>query len=201
MLGAVTHKDDGRAIPVVFRRIGDKGVGKIFVIVVGGEKRRADHKMIKLILVLVDGGDHIVVFIAAHNVGRLHHEGLDVVLDKALERLLDVVNFQSVPLLELVDDDLAGEGSAHLEFGKFLLDCLFDRADGLFPAVVVAGAEAHNQNHGLGFLFLGLLFRVAAGDGKQRTQHGCGKKDGQNFFDFHVGFFLSVFLLFSCGLF
>ena len=76
---------------------------------------------------------------------RLNDEILDAVCNCAVERLGHVVDLLAVTLVYMVDDDLASEAAADRVVRERGLHRGLDRADGLAAAVVVAGAEADDQ--------------------------------------------------------
>ena len=76
---------------------------------------------------------------------RLIDEILDAVCNCAVERLGHVVDLLAVTLVYMVDDDLAGEAAADGVVRERLLHSGLDGADGFAAAVVVAGAEADDQ--------------------------------------------------------
>ena len=67
---------------------------------------------LKLVLVLVDHLHHLVVLCTVHQVGGLDDQVLHAVGHSAIQSLLHVVDLLAVAGLNMVDDDLCGEGTA-----------------------------------------------------------------------------------------
>ena len=88
---------------------------------------------------------HLVILGAVHQMGGLDDQGLDAVGNGAVHGLLHVVDLLPIPGLDMVDDDLGGEGAAdgplRISGGQSVLDAL----DVLHAAVVEAGAEGDHQ--------------------------------------------------------
>ena len=66
----------------------------------------------KLIPVLLNRLAHLVVLGAVHQVRRLDNQILDAVGNGTVKRLVHVVDLLAVAGLNVVDDDLRGEGAA-----------------------------------------------------------------------------------------
>ena len=77
--------------------------------------------------------------------GGLHHQLLHAVGDSALQSLLHVVDLLAVTGLDVVDDDLSGEGAAHGPIGVGRLQGVLNALDVGYAAVVEGGAEGHHQ--------------------------------------------------------
>ena len=175
--GAVAHEgDEGLAVVEGLGVLGD-GFDDLVEVLVRGQERRTQFDGVELPLILVEFFLEVGVFVTVHQVGRLDDEGLDAVCHSAVEGLLNVVDGQVVSLFELVDDDLARERAADVILRVCFRDGIFDSADGLVAAVVVARAKADDQDGGrLIFLYTGihgfgpsLFFLTAAGG--ERHQH------------------------------
>ena len=108
---------------------------------------------------------------------RLHDDFLHAVFHAAVERLGHVVDRDAVALLQLVDDDLRGEGAADVVVLPVLLaDSVFDGADGDVARVVVARAEARDEDdrlHGLLLFTRFLGTRGGVGAARERDGSGC----------------------------
>ena len=109
------------------------------------EERLGDDERLELIGISLCGGGKLVVLGAVHEVGRLYDEVLDAVGDGALKSLLHVVYKLAVAGLDVVDDDLRGEGAAHGPVGERGLQGLLDTADIGGAAVVERSAEADDE--------------------------------------------------------
>ena len=77
--------------------------------------------------------------------GGLHHQLLHTVGDSALQSLVHVVDLLAVTGLDVVDDDLSGEGAAHGPIGVGLLQGILNALDVGYAAVVEGGAEGDHQ--------------------------------------------------------
>ena len=77
--------------------------------------------------------------------GGLHHQLLHTVGDSALQSLVHVVDLLAVTGLDVVDDDLSGEGAAHGPIGVGRLQGVLNALDVSYAAVVEGGAEGHHQ--------------------------------------------------------
>ena len=77
--------------------------------------------------------------------GGLHHQLLHTVGDSALQSLVHVVDLLAVTGLDVVDDDLSGEGAAHGPIGVSRLQGVLNALDVGYAAVVEGGAEGHHQ--------------------------------------------------------
>ena len=106
----------------------------------------------------------VVVLQAVHQMGGLNHQILDPVGDGTVQGLAHIVDDFAVPVLHMVDDDLAGEASSHGILREGLLHSRLDGANGQAAVVVVAGAKADHQQLVLAdFIFVagGVLAGVA----------------------------------------
>ena len=122
------------------------GVDDGGVVTHGAQHRLGHGDGFELVAVRVQSFHHLVVLGAVHQVGGLHQQLLDAVLHGALESLIHVVDGDALPGLNVVDDDLGGEGAADAPVGEGGGQGLFDAADVLGAAVVEAGAEAHHED-------------------------------------------------------
>ena len=104
-----------------------------------------DADGLKVALHCVDSGGELVILGAVHQVCGLDHQVLNAVLFGAGQGLVDVVDGLVVAGLDMVDDDLGGEGSADgpVRIRRFQ-GCL-DAADIGRAALVEGCAEAHDQ--------------------------------------------------------
>ena len=81
-----------------------------------------------------------------HQMGGLDDQILHAVGNSALQSLLHVVDLLAVTGLDMVDDDLCGEGTADRPVGICGLDGVLDALDVRCAAVVEGGAEADDQD-------------------------------------------------------
>ena len=89
--------------------------------------------------------NQIGVFIAMHQVRRLHDQSLDTIFHGTVQRFGDVVNHLTVPVLHMVNDDLAGESPANAPVGECPLQSALNSADGHAAAVIEARSEGDHQ--------------------------------------------------------
>ena len=89
-----------------------------------------------------------------HQVRRLDNEVFDAVGDSALKRLLHIIDLLAVTRLNMVDDDLRGEGAADGPVGIRGLQGVFDALDVGNTAVIVGRAEGDNEQLVLADLIL-----------------------------------------------
>ena len=194
---AVAHEgDEGLAVVEglgVFR----DGVDDLVEVLVRGQERRAEFDGVEPAFIVGQFLFEVVVFVAVHQVRRLDDEGLDAVRNGSVERFLDVVDGEVVSLFQLVDDDLAREGTADLILRVCFGNGVLDRADGLLAAVVVARAEADDEDgRGLVFLHAGIdglgaaLFHFVASGGKRHQEAHC-ENDAKDLFNVFHGCFIS----------
>ena len=80
-----------------------------------------------------------------HQVGGLDDQLLHTVGDSALQSLLHVVDLLAVTGLDVVDDDLRGEGAAHGPVGVGRLQGVLNALDVGYAAVVEGGTEGYHQ--------------------------------------------------------
>ena len=80
-----------------------------------------------------------------HQVGGLDDQILHAVGHSAVQSLLHVVDLLAVAGLNMVDDDLCGEGAADRPIGISGLQRILDALDILHPAVVEGGTEGDHQ--------------------------------------------------------
>ena len=80
-----------------------------------------------------------------HQVRRLHDQSLDTIFHGTVQRFGNVVNHLTVPVLHMVNDDLAGESPADAPIGKCLLQGALNSADGHAAAVIEARSEGDHQ--------------------------------------------------------
>ena len=88
----------------------------------------------------------LIVLLALHEMRGLHNEFLHAVLLGALQRLLHVVNLLAVTSQNVVQNNLRGKRAAHTVIRECLCKVTLNAADILCAAVVIRGAEAHNQD-------------------------------------------------------
>ena len=120
--------------------VDDGGVGTYFT-----EKRLCDDHGLEAGSVLVDGFGEFVVLGSVHQVGGLDDEILDAVGCRSFEGLVHVVDEFAVAGLDVVDDDLGGEGSSYCPVGIGGLKGVLDSLDVGGSALVERGAEAHDE--------------------------------------------------------
>ena len=144
-LGAVAHEADGGLAVIVVGCGVDDRLGHRVKVAVDVQQGLGQDKLVKGVGVCGELVLEIVVLKAVHQVGRLHDQGLDAVVDRAFKRLAHIVDDLSVAVFHMVNDDLACEGAADAPIGKRLLQGALDRADGQAAAVVVAGAKGHDE--------------------------------------------------------
>ena len=143
----------GGLVTALAQSSGDDGLGNGFLIGVddGGvashltQHGLGDLNGLELVTNLVNGGAHLVVLSTVHQMGGLHHQLLHAVGDSALQSLLHVVDLLAVTGLDVVDDDLSGEGAAHGPIGVGRLQGVLNALDVSYAAVVEGGAEGHHQ--------------------------------------------------------
>ena len=161
--------DGGLAVVVLGRGVAD-GLNDRAVVFIAREQRVAQHDGLELVGVVgLEGVEDVGVLVAGHEVGRLHDDLLHALFHELVHGLLEVVDDDAVALGELVDDNLRGEGAAHVVVGVGLADGVLDGADGDVARVVVARAEAHHKDDGLGGLGL-----VGLGDARLGGKPGTG---------------------------
>ena len=154
----MAHEHHGGLAVVIGGGVGGDGGDDRLEVIVGGQQGLAQNDLAEGILVVCQLVLQVVVLVTVHQMGGLDDEVLDAVGGGPVQSLGHVVDLQAVPLGQLVDDDLAGEGPADLIVGEGLLNGLLSGADGGVPALVVAGAEAHHQDGGVGVKFRSGLF-------------------------------------------
>ena len=100
-----------------------------------------------------------------HQMGGLDDQILHAVGNSALQSLLHVVDLLAVTGLNMVDDDLCGEGTADRPVGICGLDGVLDALDVRCAAVVEGGAEADDQDLVVADVVLvaGVVLRGVAG--------------------------------------
>ena len=160
--GAVAHEHEGHALLFGLGELleagglngsGDHGLGDGLLVGVdvaaGGadltEQRLGNGHGLKFVLVLLQRFHQLVVLGAVHQVGGLDDKVLHAVGHGALQSLLHVVDLLAVAGLDVVDDDLRGEGAADGPFGEGRGERVLDALDVRGAAVVERGAEAHDQ--------------------------------------------------------
>ena len=180
--GAVAHEDERGARflrgvealkACVCNSGGCDGLGDGFLVGVDdgsvranlAEHRLCDGDGFKLVAVSVDHFAHFVIFCAVHQVGRLDDEVLHAVCDRTLERLIHVVDLFAVTGLDVVDDDLRGEGAADGPVGVRFLQRIFNALDVSYAAVVEGRAEGDDEQLVFADLVLisGIVLRCVAG--------------------------------------
>ena len=77
--------------------------------------------------------------------GRLNDQIFDTVISGAVQRLANVVNHFAIAVLDVVKDDLAGKAAAYRVVRECFLHGFLDGADRKPAVVVIAGAEADDQ--------------------------------------------------------
>ena len=143
----------GGLVTALAQSSGDDGLGNGFLVGVddGGvashltQHGLGDLNGLELVTNLVNGGAHLIVLSTVHQMGGLHHQLLHAVGDSALQSLLHVVDLLAVTGLDVVDDDLSGEGAAHGPIGVGRLQGVLNALDVSYAAVVEGGAEGHHQ--------------------------------------------------------
>ena len=153
--------------------LGGDGLGDSFLVGVddGGigadlaEHRLCDGDGFKLILVCLDGFAHLVILRTVHQVRRLDDKILHAIGNCTVERLGHVVDLLAVTGLDVVDDDLRGEGAADGPVGVRGLQGVFDALDVGHAAVVEGRAEGDDQQLVFADLVLvaGVIQRGVAG--------------------------------------
>lgn len=111
---------------------------------------------LELVAVAVDHLHHLVVLGTVHQVGGLDDQILHAVGHSAVHGLLHVVDLLTVAGLDMVDDDLSGEGAADRPVRISCLQSILDALDVGGAAGVEGGAEADDQQ-----LVLADVVRVA----------------------------------------
>ena len=145
-LGAVAHEaDGGLAVVILLGGLGD-GLDDDIVVLVGGEDGRTQGDDIELVGILGKLGLDVVVFKAVHQMGGLHIQLLDAVVQGALNGLAEVVDGLIVPQGDVVNDDLGGEAAAHAVAGEGLFHGGLNGADGEAAGIIEAGAEGNHQD-------------------------------------------------------
>lgn len=141
MLCTMSHVNDGSTFGIVISGGVYKYLYECVIVRVGGKKVLADLDAVKLIVILVDLFDNIIILIAAHNMSGLNDNFLNAVSNKAIKSLGYVVNGEVVTLLELVNDYLAGESTTDFVIGISGPESFLDGADGLLAGIVIAGSK------------------------------------------------------------
>ena len=164
-LGAVAHEADGGLAVIIGGGGLYDGIGNRLEILIGGQQRLADGDSLKGIGILGNLVHQVAVLQAVHQMGGLNHQILDPVGDGTVQGLAHIVDDLAVPVLHMVDDDLAGEASSHGILREGLLHSRLDGANGQAAVVVVAGAKADHQQLALADLILvaGIIQRSIAG--------------------------------------
>ena len=159
---AVAHKDKGGAV-----RSGGSGVvisggldglggdgggyGLLVVVDDGGifadlaQQGFGNGNAVELVPVLLNRLAHLVVLGAVHQVRRLDNQILDAVGNGTVKRLVHVVDLLAVAGLNVVDDDLRGEGAADAPIRVGGLQGVLNALDVSGAAAVEGGAEADDQ--------------------------------------------------------
>ena len=160
--GAVAHKDKGdlllsgsvQAVETGILHSGSgNGLGNSFLVGVDdgsvgtdlAQQGLGNGDALELVLVFVDHLHHLVVLCTVHQVGGLDDHVLHAVGHSAVQSLLHVVDLLAVAGLNMVDDDLCGEGAADRPIGISGLQRILDALDILHSAVVEGGAEGDHQ--------------------------------------------------------
>ena len=141
----MAHETDGGLAVVVLGGGLRHDLGHNLEVLVGGQQGRADGHGLKGVGVLGGLVDHIVVLQAVHQMGGLDHQTLDPVFHGPVQGLTHVVDDLAVPALETVNDELGCESPAHRPVRKGQFHGLLNGADGQPAVVVIAGAEADDQ--------------------------------------------------------
>ena len=162
MCGAVAHEHERsarvlRGVKALEAGIGDggsgDGLGNSFLVGIDdgsvgadfAKQRLGNGDGFKLVLILLDGFAHLVILCAMHQVRRLDNEVLHAIGNCTVERLGHVVDLLAVTGLDVVDDDLRGEGTADRPVGVGFLKGVFDALDVGNTAVIVGRAEGDNE--------------------------------------------------------
>ncbi|MPN34492.1 hypothetical protein SDC9_181986 [bioreactor metagenome] len=146
VFGSVAHEHNGGLIDVILSRFFSDDASKLSIVLITRKQRFTDRKRIELILERCDCFDHLIILKAIHDMGGLHHQRLNAIRYQAVHRFFNIVNLLVVAAFELVNNDLACEGTAHLKFRERVGDVLFNGADGSSTALIIAGAKTHHQN-------------------------------------------------------
>ena len=159
---AMAHEHDGGAVLLGGMEAGEarflhglvhhgQGHGLLVVVHLGGVLAHLAQQGLghgdgfKLVGILLHSRHQLVVLGAVHQMGGLHQQVLHAVADGALQGLVHVVDELAVTGLDVVDDDLGGEGAANGPIGEGRFQGGLNAADVLSPAVVEGRAEAHHQ--------------------------------------------------------
>ncbi len=162
MRGTVTQENKGGAgfpggIQALsacgFDGFGGDGLGDGFLVGIDdrgvrtdlAQKRLCDGDRLELAAISFDRFAHLVILCAVHQMRRLNNEILDAIGDRTLKRLIHVVDLLAVASLNVVDDDLRGEGSADGPVGVGFLKCVLDALDVGHTAVIVGRAEGNDE--------------------------------------------------------
>ena len=100
---------------------------------------------VEFVFVLLNSLAHLVVLGTVHQVRRLDDQIPDAVGNGAVQSLLHVVDLLAVAGLDVVDDDLRGEGAADAPIRVGGLQGVLDALDVGGAAAVEGGAEADDQ--------------------------------------------------------
>ena len=106
------------------------------------QKRLSDADSLKIVLDCLNCCYEIIILCAVHQVCGLYEQVLDAILLCACQSLVDIVDGFAVARLDMVDDDLGCERSAHGPVGISFLQGLLDTADISRAALVEGSAEA-----------------------------------------------------------
>ena len=100
-----------------------------------------------------------------HQVGGLHNQSLHTVGNRTVQSLFHVIDLLAVTGLDVVDDDLGGEGAADGPVGESLGQSILNALDVFHTAVVEGSTEGDDQQFLLADLVLvpGIVQRRVAG--------------------------------------
>ena len=182
MGSAMAHEDKssavlsgllGALVAGLFQSGSDNSLGNGFLVGIDDGGIGADltqhglgnHDGLDLVLVLLQSLAHLVVLSAVHQVGGLHNQSLHTVGNRTVHSLFHVIDLLAVTGLDVVDDDLCGEGAADGPVGESLGQSILNALDVFHTAVVEGSTEGDDQQLLLADLVLipGIIQRSIAG--------------------------------------
>lgn len=141
----VAHKADGGLSVVILLRCVHNGLCHSFKIFVRGQQRLTDGHLLKGIGILGYLIHQIVVFETTHQMGGLHHQRLDTIIHRTIQCFRHIVDGDIISALYMVNDNLAGKSPAHAVVRAGIGNGALNGTDGQSAAVIIAGAEADDQ--------------------------------------------------------
>ena len=108
-----------------------------------------NHDGLELVGVGGDSLHQLVILGTVHQMGGLHHQLLHATGNGALQRLIHVVDELAVTRLDMVNDNLCGEGAANSPVRESGGNGILNALDVRHAAAVVGSAEGYHQD----FLF------------------------------------------------